>query len=516
MTRSSSADVVVIGAGPNGLVAAAVLAGAGRKVVVVERSERIGGVAASHEFHPGYRTPGLLHDTTGFRRAVVGELGLEREGLEWASAPPDVLLPEPDGPGILLAHDPGPAQVELARVSERDAARYRDYRAFLEAVGPVVRSAIATPLPDGFEGGAQERLALLRHGLALRRLGAKRMEELLRIPPMAAGDWLREWFETDRVAAGLAGPGLTALFAGPWSPGTAANVLLSECTAEGHVPGGAWRVAKALEAAARRRGAEIRLGEEAEEILVEGGRVVGVRLVGEEGISASRVAASCDPRVTFGRLVSGRHLPWKLQERIRHFRGTGTTAKVHLAVEGPVRFKGREWELIPRARITGGLNDMERAFDPVKYGHMPETPWLDVFIPTVEAPELAPEGGHVVSVLVHSIPYDLQRGWTAEAKGAVQARVIKILEEHCPGFGSHVVGAETLTPNDLEERFGLVRGHLHHGDHTLDQLLVRPTPECARYATPVAGLFLCGSGSHPGGGLTGIPGWLGARTLLAG
>jgi phytoene dehydrogenase-like protein len=341
------------------------------------------------------------------------------------------------------------------------------------------------------------------------------MEELLRIPPMCAADWLREWFETDRLAAGLAAPGLTAVFAGPWSPGTAANVLLSECGADGHVPGGAWRVARALEAAAQRRGVDIRLGVEVEEILVEGERTAGVRLVTGETIAARAVAAACDPRTTFGRLVPARFVPTRLQERIRHYRGTGIVAKVHLAVEGPVRFKGREWDLLARARITGDLNDMERAFDPVKYGHLPEMPWLDVFVPTVEAPELAPEGGHVVSVMVHSVPYALQRGWTGEARKAVEARVVRILDDHCPGLGTRVLGAEILTPLDLEERFGLVEGHLHHGDHALDQILVRPTPECAHYTTPVEGLFLCGSGSFPGGGVTGRPGLLGARSLLS-
>jgi phytoene dehydrogenase-like protein len=508
-------DVVVIGAGPNGLVAAAVLAGAGRKVVVVERSDRVGGVASSYEFHPGYRTPGLLHDTSGFRRAVVAELDLEREGLVLAAAPPDVLLPDTEGPGFLLPHDPGRAGEEIAAISERDANRYGDYRAFLESVGAVVRGVVASPLPDGFSGGAADRLALLRQGLALRRLGTERMEELLRIPPMCAGDWLREWFETERLAAGLAAPALTALSAGPWSPGTAANVLLGECVAEGHVPGGAWRVARALEAAAQRRGVDVRLEAEVEEILVAGNRVQGVQLRGGEIIPSPRVAASCDPRRTFLQQIPGRHLPRLLRERMEHYRGSGTAAKVHLAVEGPVRFRGREWEMTARARIVNGLNAMERAFDPVKYGHLPEVPWLDVFVPTVEAPELAPEEGHVVSVLAHSVPYRLKRGWTAEAKKAVETRVVRILDDHCPGFARHVVGSETLTPPDLEERFGLVEGQLHHGDHALDQLLVRPTPECARYATPIEGLFLCGSGSYPGGGLTGMPGLLGARRMLA-
>jgi phytoene dehydrogenase-like protein len=507
-------DAVVIGAGPNGLVTASVLAGAGRKVLVVERSDRVGGVASSHEFHPGYHTPGLLHDTTGFRRAVATELGLEREGLQLAAAPPDVLLSDAEGPGFLLPHDPGRARAEISPISERDATRYGDYRAFLESVGAVVRKAVAASLPDPFAGGRGEQLALLRQGLALRRLGTERMEELLRIPPMCAGDWLREWFETDRLAAGLAAPALTALFAGPWSPGTAANVLLGECVADGHVPGGAWRVVRALEAAAQRRSVEIRLEAEVEEILVEANRVRGVRLAGGETIPSKRVAASCDPRRTFGHLLPGHHLPRHLLERMQHYRGTGTTAKVHLAVEGPVRFRGREWELTARARIADGLNAMERAFDPIKYGHLPEVPWLDVFVPTVEAPELAPKEGHVVSVLVHSVPYSLKRGWTAEAKGALEARVLRILEDHCPGLPGHVVGTETLTPLDLEARFGLVEGHLHHGDHALDQLLVRPTPECARYATPIDGLFLCGSGSYPGGGLTGMPGLLGARRML--
>jgi phytoene dehydrogenase-like protein len=506
-------DVIVIGAGVNGLTAAALLAAAGRHVTVVERRPAAGGLAASEEFHPGYRTPGILHDTTGLRRSVVAALGLDGEGLRLAPEPPSVFVPSPGGGGLLLHHDPARAETGIAGASPADAAAYREHRAFIERIRGAIEPVLDGLPPDLYARGLADFRPFLGRAVALRRLGGKTLTEILRVAPMCVADWLNERFESELLKTAMAQPALTAMFAGPWSPGTAANLLLWESTARGGALGGAWTVARALEGAARAQGVELRLGASVEEVLIEEGRACGVRLAGGETLPAGAVAASCDPRRALLALVPGRYLPHRLESRMRSYRGSGTAAKVHLALSGLPEFAGREGEPFAWVRVGDSLDDLEKAFDPVKYRELGTQFMLEAYAPTLEAPELAPPGGHVLSVLVHFVPYGLEGGWTPSRRQELGDRVVAQLARYAPGLPGKIVGREVLTPVDLEERFGLVQGHLHHGDHALDQLLLRPAPECARFATPIPGLFLCGSGSHPGGGITGGPGALAARAI---
>jgi phytoene dehydrogenase-like protein len=509
-------DAVIIGAGTNRLAAAALLAKAGRKVLVLERRSAVGGVAASDEFRPGYRTAGLLHDTTGLRRGVVDALALESHGLRFSPEPPSIFVPHVEREGILLHWNPEKAAEEIDRFSDKDVAAYRRYRAFMDDLRGVVSRVMDSLPPDPGQLGSGDKWSLLSTGWALRRLGKDKMMEVLRVAPMCVADWLNEWFETDLLKAALAYPAVVPSFTGPWSPGTAATLLLWETAAAGRVVGGPAALAAVLERAATANGVTVRLESEVKEIVVDGGRATGVRLHGGEEIAATSVGASCDPRHVFLDLVPSQEIPYQLEHRIRHFRGYGTVAQINLAIEGPLEFTDRIGEQFPFARVVSDLDGMEKSFDPVKYDELPERPILDIHVPTVESPELAKDGHNVVSILAHFVPYRLGGEWDDKARETLGDTVLRTLADFAPTLPSQIIGREVLAPPDLEERYGLVEGHPFHGDHALDQLVLRPAPECARYRTPVEGLFLCGSGSHPGGGITCAPGAIAAKTILAG
>jgi len=513
---SQSYDVIVIGAGHNGLTTAALLGKRGRKVLVLERREHVGGLAAGEEFHPGYRTAGVLHDTSRVRRWVIDELGLRRHGLELRSDPPSVLLPERDGEGLVLDRDPEKAAAELSRRSADDAGRYRDYRAFLQRISPTIRRLSDRQLPDFFDPRFGDLFGLGRAALSLRLLGKKDMMEVLRITPMCVADWLNEWFESDLLKAGLAAPGLEGCFAGPWSPGTTTNLLWMESTLGEPITGGPQALIDALEKAALANGVEIRCNEAVEAIVIDDGTVSGVTIRGNERLQAKNVAASCDPRHLFLDLLPSWALSATLERNISAFRARGTTAKVNLALTGYPELTCRPGFKAERIRTGEAIDDLERAFDPVKYRQFSRRPSLDISVPTIETPELAPAEHHVFSIFVHCAPYDLDGLWNDASKEELYQTVVDVLSEYAPEVGEAIVGHQVLSPFDLEAAYGVSGGHLFHGEHATDQLAVRPTPECTGYRTPYDGLFLCGSGSHPGGGITCAPGALAAKRILKG
>ena len=508
-------DVIVIGAGHNGLTTAALLAARGRKVLVLERRDRVGGLAAGEEFYPGHHTAGVLHDTHRVRPWVIDELGLREHGLTTRSDEVPTLLPEHDGPGILLFRGADTAADELSQRSSPDGRRYRDFRAFLERVAPTFRRLADRSPPDLFEPGPSDLLHMGRAALSLRMLGREDMMEVLRITPMCVADWLGEFFETDLLRAGLAWSGIEGCFGGPRSPGTGANLLWQESTVAVSVTGGPRALIDALEKAATSRGTQIRCGAPVEEVVIDSGRVSAVMLEGGERLDAPVVAASCDPRHLFLDLVPSFNLSLGLEGNVASYRARGTTAKVNLAVIGYPEFSSRPGLDAERIRIGENVDELERAFDPVKYRRFSRRPALDIWVPTVATPELAPEGQHVFSILVHCAPYQLDGSWDDESRGELYRTVVGRLAEYAPEIGRSIVGHQVLTPADLESIYGVSGGHLHHGEHAVDQLVVRPTPECMGYATPFEGLFLCGSGSHPGGGITCGPGALAARAILA-
>ncbi len=505
-------DTLVIGAGHNGLAAAALLAKRGRPVLVVERRPVVGGCAAPEEFHPGFRSAGLHADATTVWPGIVPALALERHGLKLRERRPDVLGLDS---GILLRGDPLEAAREIRSVSPADADRYLEYRRFLHRIRAPLRRLLQAAPPELIDPGAGELWQLARRALALRRLGAQTLTELARVPSLALRDWLGEWFESEALQALLALPALAGTFAGPRSPGTTSNLLRLEALAAPGPAGGGPALVAALEAAGRAHGAQVRTGCGVRRVVVESGRVRGVELDDGERIEADRVAASCDPKRLLLELLAPGTLSSRLTDRIRRYRARGTTAHVRLALARPPRFAARPDEPIEFARSGARLDDLERAFDAIKYRATAAEPILDVHVPSASLPALAPPGAAVVSVQVHFVPYDLAAGWSDGERGRLADHVVARLERHAPGLAGTVLGREVLVPVDLEERYGLTGGCALHGEHALDQLLVRPTAECARYATPLPGLWLCGSGSHPGGGLTCLPGALAAGAILS-
>jgi phytoene dehydrogenase-like protein len=500
-------DVIVIGGGHNGLAAAGLLAGRGRSVVVLERRAVLGGLATGEEFHPGFTSVGLMHDTTGFDPRLVEDLKL--------TEPPAVLAPQDpvDGPGLLLHQDPALAAGEIEAHSAADARRYGDYREFIQRIRPFTRKLFDSE-PPALTGDAVSLLSLAGRGLALRRLGRRDMMELLRIGPMCLADWLSEWFETELLRCTLSLPAIVGTRTGPWSPGTAANLLRLESMAGKSVAGGPKTVIDALEARARQRGVDVRVEAEVAHIRTADGAVGGVTLSDGETIDAGVVAASCDPKQVFLKLLSPSVVAPKLNHQIDSLRCSGTTAKVDLALRGPLRFACREDLEVEHARICTTIDDMERAFDETKYGRCSRYPVLDVYVPTVSTSGLAPDDQHVVSILAHFAPYDLGSGWTDTDRETLGDTVVATLGRYAPELSKQIIARQVLSPVDIEQRYGVTGGHIHHVEHALDQMLVRPVPQCARYATPLGGLYLCGSGSHPGGGLTGAPGALAAAAVL--
>ena len=506
-------DAIVIGAGLNGLTAATILARAGRKVVVLERRPVAGGLAAGEEFHPGYRSAGLLHDTTGLLPEVVEQLGLAQHGLRRAERPPSVLAVGGSNAGLLLHHDPNEAAKELDGTG--DAAAYARFRALVGRIKPFARRLL-TELPPDLLGEAPINLpALMSTGWGLRRLGKTNVMEMLRLGPMSLADWLNEQFDNPLLKCALAVPALQGCFGGPFSPGTCGSLVRYELLAGGAVVGGAQALVDALSRAAQASGVEVHTSKAVARITVNNGSVSGVVCEDGASIDAKLVLSSCDPRRTFLNLLDARQVDPSLDHGIRALRMRGLTAKVNLALSKPLRFRGRPDLEVEFARTGQSLSELERAFDAGKYGRIGETPVLDIHVSSVTLPDSAPAGHAVVSVLVHGIPYDLKGGWDDAKREAVGDAVVKTLSSYADDLDASIVAREVMTPDVIEERYAVTGGHVFHGEHGLDQLLVRPARQCARYATPIAGLYLCGSGSHPGGGITCAPGFIAAKTVLS-
>jgi phytoene dehydrogenase-like protein len=533
-------DAIVIGAGQNGLAAAARLAAAGRKVAVLERRGAVGGLAGAVEIHPGYRVPGILHDEGRVSPRSTAALGLERHGLAWRDAPP-VFLAEAGGPGILVpgagtrsraCGDSGngsdgsdgsdramatAAAGEIGARSRHDAAAWLRYRAFLDKLRPLLDSVMSSPPPPLSPASAGDLWELARRGARLWRHGRRDTLELLRVAPMCVADYLDELFETPLLVVGLAAPAVIGTWAGPWSAGTNTNLLLAEAVPGRRLAGGPAALVAALERAARAAGAEIRTAAEVVRLHVENGRAAGVTLASGERLDAGTVIATCDPKRAFLELIAPGTLPIRIEEEYRRIRARGTAAKVHLALSGPLELAARPGQTFEHIRVGGGhVDDLERAFDAVKYREVSPNPHLEIRVPSVADPGLAPAGHHVVSILASYAPHDVAGGWTEKRRADLLESVLATLERHAPDVRRLIVAQELLTPADLETRYALTGGQLHHGEPALDQLLVmRPTPSAARYATSVPGLYLGGSGSHGGGGVTCTPGLLAAAAALA-
>jgi phytoene dehydrogenase-like protein len=519
-------DVVVIGAGVNGLVAAAFLAKRGLKPLVLERSDHVGGCAITSDLAPGYHAPTLAH-TVPLDPAVSRSLALERHGLDLLHPPVHACSPTLDGRALVLWTDADRAAASIATFSARDAAEYPRFLAAFARIAGVLRAVASAPPPSIDRPGGRDLLELVKAGRAFRSLGKTDAYRLLRWTPMAVADLVGESFESEPLRAAIAAGGVLGSFLGPRSAGSGA-VLLLLAAANGHPIGGVFArggpgaVAAALTGAARSAGAEIRTTAAVREILVSDGAATGVALDTGETIAARAVVSSTDPALTLLGLVDPIHLPPDFLRRVRHIRMRGALAKVNFALSALPRIGGLSGldgdqqlaALSGRIRLARDCDTIERAFDAAKYGSFADEPWIELTIPSLLDPALAPDGRHVMSAYVQYAPYTLRSGTWAEERDRLAATVIRTIAQYAPGFESSIVAREVITPLDLEQQYRLTGGHIFQGEMALDQWFVaRPLLGWSRYGTPIRRLFLCGSGTHPGAGLAGRPGALAAREI---
>ncbi len=514
------ADVVIIGGGHNALVTAYYLAKGGRKPLVLERRAEVGGGAATGEIHPGFRCPTLSHEVL-LRERIVREMDLPRHGLELIASDVDVCSLARDGAAVVLYDDVARTIDGLRRSSPQDADGYAAYRAAVRGIASVLGTLLDAPAPDIDDPGATDIWNLLKAGRRFRSLGRRDGYRLLRWGPMPVADLVHECFEHELLRATIAAPALSGTMLAPRSAGSALVLLLREAhrqLAGGRrlqARGGPGALAQAMSAAARAAGAEVRTGAQVERIVVRDGRAAGVVVNGQQ-IDAERVVSSVDPKSTFLALVDPVDLTPDFAWKMRNYRAAGTLAKVNLALSALPSFGVDSAALTGRIQIGPELDYLERAFDHAKYGELSSDPWLDIAIPSLLDPGLAPQGAHVASIYVHYAPYRLRTGdWNA-ARDRLLAVTLDVLERHAPGVRGQILAAQVVTPADLESAHGLAGGHIFHGELALDQLLMmRPLLGYGRYTTPIKGLYLCGAGTHPGGFLTGASGRLASQTVLA-
>jgi phytoene dehydrogenase-like protein len=340
------------------------------------------------------------------------------------------------------------------------------------------------------------------------------MIELLRVAPMPVSDFLNEYFESDFIKGALSMDAVLGTFTAPRSPGTTMNLLMHESIAGQSIKGGSLALTEALIRRANELGVQVVCGSAVKKILIENKSVKGVELDNGVMIEAAAVSASCNPKTVLLDLLPVEALTYTTEHRISNFRTYGTTAQLLLAVDGPVSFQGATAEQkVSHARVAPTLDHVEKAFDPIKYDRFSDEPVLDIAIPTIDNPTLAPDGKSVVSVLVGYAPYKIDGGWTDAARNILTRKVIDTISRFVPGFEQKVITSKLSSPVDFEKDYGLAGGHLHHGEPGLDQIMVRPIPECFNYETPVQGLTLCGSGTHPGGTVSCMAGALATREI---
>ena len=519
-------DAVIIGGGHNGLVTAAYLARAGRKVLVLERREMVGGCAVTEEIWPGYRVSTASYLTSLMQERIIDELELPRYGYQVDAKDPAFFSVFPDGRHFFMWQDRAKTLEEIAKFSKHDAEVYPAYEDQLERISQVVEGLLLTTPPNFPPQGIGDFIEYLKLAARLRGLGSRDTVALVKIFTQSAAEFLDEWFESEQVKVTLATDGVIGANGGPRSPGTA-YILLHHCMGGvgghrglwGFVRGGMGAVSEAIAASAKAKGAEIRTNATVSRILVRDGRAWGVALESGEEIEAGMVASNLDPKLTFLWLLEERDLPSEFVEDIKTFRIEGTSCKINLALNGLPEFAAYPGAPGPQhgatMHICPSIEYVERAWDDAKYGRPSERPLLELTIPTMYDPSLAPPGRHIMGIFLQYAPYTLRDATWDDLREPFGDRVINLIAEYAPNIHSIVEHRQVLTPLDLERRFGITGGNIFHGEMSLDQMFVmRPAAGWASYKTPIRSLYLCGSGAHPGGGVMGAPGYNCARAML--
>jgi phytoene dehydrogenase-like protein len=522
----TSNQIVIIGGGHNGLVTAFYLAKAGLKPVVLERGKQVGGAAITEEFHPGFRSSVLAHSAGPLRPDIVRDMQLEKHGLKFMTPDVAVTSLSPDGRDLTLYRDLERSAQSIAAFSEKDAQKFREFQPALEKVSRVITRVLGLTPPEIEKPSRADLFSLLQVGRSIRGLGKQNTFNLLRWAPMAIADLVSEFFETDLLRATIAARGIFGTFLGPWSAGTSLVLLLraaADSTAAGSntfAVGGIGSITQSMAKAAQQAGAEIRTGAEVIEIRMQNGTATGVVLSSGEEITARAVISSADPKRTFLKLIDPALLSPTFTRRLLNYRMNGTVAKVNLALSGLPTFKGLDGNtdaLSGRIQVGPEIDYLERAFDESKYGRFSRAPYLEIAIPSITDPSLAPNGKHVMSIYMQYAPYKLKgASWQDESQRvALGDTVVKTLAQYAPDLPEKILHHQIITPQDLEDRYCLTGGHIFHGELALDQVFtMRPMLDWARYRTPINHLYLCGSGTHPGTGLNGASGANAAREIL--
>jgi len=519
-------DIIIIGAGHNGLVAAYYFAKAGLKTLVLERREIIGGGSITEEFHPGFRCSTLAGSPGPLLPQIIKDFQLERRGVEFITPTARVWAPNTNGNSICIYEDTKRTADELTRTNRKDAERYPEFISTFARIGQALAPVLTMTPPDIEDLSASEVWQLGKLGWAIRGLGKKDEYRLLRYGPMAVADLAAEWFETESLRALVAARGISGAFAGPWSAGTSVALLLQ--VANGGNPlapstlvkGGMGTLTNALAQAATEAGAEICTGAEVVKVQVKDGKAAGVVLDSGEEIPSWTTVSAHDPGITVLELIDPGELEPSYRNHMQDYRAHGTVTKVQLALSALPEFIGStesdaSERLSGRIHIGPEIDYLERAFDAAKYGEISPQPYLDIRIPSLNDAALAPNGAHVMSIHAQFAPYQLKEGdWNArrEELGDI---VVNTLSDYAPHVRNLIVGRQVITPLDLENTYGLRNGHIHHGEQSLDQFFAfRPLIGWAQYRTPIKGLYLCSAGTHPGGGITGGPGANAAREVI--
>ena len=512
---TDASQIVVIGGGHNGLVCAAYLAKAGRTVTLLEAADTIGGAAVTREFAPGFRVSACAHVLNMLDAGIRGELALGANGLEIASANLQTIALADDGNHLSISGD----SVSGAGVSETDQSALVEYRKRMGRFARLLGGLNKRPPPRLAVNNGGDLLSIARLGLDIRRLGKTDMNEFLRIAGINIYDVLEENFENPLLKGALSLDGVLGAHLGPRSNNSVLNALYRNSVDQGSMAlprGGMGAVTSALGAAAERNGVSIRTSSRVKRIQIDGDRIQGVELDNGEQIAAAAVVSNADPRTTFFGLLGARHLEAEFVRRIDNIRMNGNAAKLHLALDRLPEFTGLAQDKAgERLLIAPDVTYVERAFDHSKYGRYSTEPALEITIPSVHDDSLAPSGQHVLSAVVQYAPYTLKEGW-GTGKQAFLDQLIDLIGRYAPDLRQRVVASELLTPVDIEREFGMTGGHWHHGEYALDQaFMLRPVPGAAQYTTPINGLFLCGAGCHPGGGVMGNAGRNAAKVVLA-
>ena len=520
-------DAIIIGAGHNGLATAALLAKAGFKTLVVEQREVLGGAAAAEEVFPGFKINTGADDAALLRDEIIQELNLVEHGLTFLESDTAVFAPQPDGSALALYRDAAKSASAIAPFSERDAQRYPDFAAEVEHMAGVLSGIMLLTPPDLMDRSLGDASAWGRFGLDLRRMGGKKMMEFMRVLPLPVSMYLDEWFESDALKGALAAPALLGNQLGPYGSGTTFMLLYRHANGflrRRAVAGGMGKLSAALAATAEGYGAEIRPGTAVERITLDDDRATGVLLASGTELKARIVVSNADPHRTLFDLVGPTSLEPRFMRPVRNIIYRGVTAKVNLALSDLPSFVGETEKNILSGRIViaPSVEYLERAYDAAKYGNFSPNPLLDITIPTLLDPSLAPESRHIMSITMQYAPYRVRdAGGKVQGAGWENQReklgdvVVQTLSQYAPDIKSLILDRQVLTPLDYELEYGLTEGSIYHGQMSLDQLLImRPVSGWSRYDTPIDNLFLCGAGTHPGGGITGAPGYNAAREAI--